>query len=295
MSYTLRSFGNHALQKVAIWPAIGSVEPDCGVHQEFWIVFIHGGAWRDPTINHINFAQPTIDYLELSPGLYRDLIGERSLRVASLEYRLSVHPNHPQDSDTHPDEIRAARHPEHIQDVCAGLRLLQGMHGLRAGGYILVGHSCGATLAFQSLQKEPKDDRVPQPRMIVSLAGIHDVRGIVENHKDSQWASVYRDFVVGAFGQDESTWDQVSPVNFLDKNCVDFPLGVVLCTAKADSLVEDKQREGFQAKCLDLGIDVVELTVEGDHDEIWQIGKRQAAAIQVALEASSGANGLRSR
>ncbi|KAL1889845.1 hypothetical protein Cpir12675_005613 [Ceratocystis pirilliformis] len=285
MSYRVHSFGDHTLQRVAVW--LPNKEP-LAISTNipvFWIVFIHGGAWRDPAINHVNFAQPTINHITASLELYRSLLGGKRLGFASLEYRLSAHPDHTQGPETPVTDIRSAQHPDHINDICLGLELLEETYGLSEGQYMLVGHSCGATLAFQTFLEEFRGFKFPLPRTVVSLAGIHNVRGIVENHKDSPWAGVYRDFVRGAFGEDEGgTWDDVSPVNFLARQRLEAYLGVVLCTATSDSLVEDNQRQEMATRCSGLGIQVIGISVEGDHDEMWQIGSRQAAAIQAALE-----------
>ncbi|KKF96270.1 General stress protein 69 [Ceratocystis platani] len=267
MSYRVHSFGDHALQRVAVWLP-NKLEP-LAISTNipvFWIVFIHGGAWRDPAINHVNFAQPTINHITASLESYRSLLGGKRLGFASLEYRLSAHPDHPQGPETPATDIRSAQHPDHVNDICSGLELLEETYGLSKGQYMLVGHSCGATLAFQTFLEEFRG-------------------GIVENHKDSPWAGVYRDFVRGAFGEDEGgAWDDVSPVNFLAQQRLEAYLGVVLCTATSDSLVEDNQRQEMATRCSGLGIEVIEISVEGDHDEMWQIGSRQAAAIQAALE-----------
>ena len=94
------------------------------------------------------------------------ILREKGLPIAgfaSISYRLSAHPNHPQDPiNTDPKDFQDAKHPGHIDDVEAALAFLQNTYGF-GGRYILVGHSCGATLAFQAVMGAVSGHREEAP------------------------------------------------------------------------------------------------------------------------------------
>ncbi|KAJ5880779.1 uncharacterized protein N7473_011832 [Penicillium subrubescens] len=287
----------------------------------YWVIYIHGGAWRDPTIT-AESIEPTQSNLQASPEL--PITG-----LASIEYRLSAHPNHPQDkATTPPEQYRNAKHPDHIRDVEAALAFLQNTYNF-GQRYILVGHSCGATLAFQAVMgavaghreqlfngsadesdqetepvtssPEPLPPRLSaHPTAIVGVAGIYDLRQIVETHRD---ISEYRRFVEGAFGADELLWDAVSPAQMVGSRGVEggWKTGrlVVLAHSKDDELVDQGQletmREALRAwedrkaqvskqelTSNDRRVQVLSLT--GEHDEAWSKGEELARAVRCAFE-----------
>lgn len=101
--------------------------------------FIHGGAWRDPLVDATSF-KPTVDILSASES---GVVG-----FASINYRLSRYPNHGTKPSSPEDPSRNAEHPDHLNDVTRALIFLEKIYGI-SGRYLLAGHSCGATLAFQ--------------------------------------------------------------------------------------------------------------------------------------------------
>lgn len=194
---------------------------------------------------------------------------------ASISYRLSPHPNHPQkQSRTPPEEYRAAKHPDHIRDVEAALAFLQNTFGF-GSRYILAGHSCGATLAFQvvmgavgshpedtfhggadntgagaettSASSGPLPPSLPaSPTAIVGVAGIYDLRRLCYDHRE---ISAYREIIEGAFGADEMLWDTVSPARMFASRGVEgaWKSGclAVLAHSKDDELVNEGQLEAM--------------------------------------------------
>ena len=112
-------------------------------------VHIHGGAWREPQLTSRSIeADVAHAFSGTSSNSQLDAI-------VGINYTISPFPTHPTfpynpfKGDTGQPE-REAKHPAHVRDVLRAFALLQSL-GLRDGGYILSGHSCGACLAFQSI------------------------------------------------------------------------------------------------------------------------------------------------
>ncbi|CAG7922045.1 unnamed protein product [Penicillium olsonii] len=287
----------------------------------YWVIFIHGGAWRDPAVTNNSF--------DATESILRDTPGLPIAGFASISYRLSAHPNHPQDPiSTSPKDFRDAKHPNHIRDVEAALAFLQNTYSF-GGRYILVGHSCGATLAFQVVMGAVSNHReqafsgatenpeisvgvvsaspgplppplTAQPTAIVGVAGIYDLRRLRDSHPD---ISAYREFIEGAFEADELLWDGVSPAQMAGSRGVEggWKSGrlAVLAHSKEDELVDESQLEGMEESLrqwekLEAQIPVQELShrdrrvrvlpISGAHDEAWERGDQLAYAIIYALE-----------
>ncbi|EPS32142.1 hypothetical protein PDE_07101 [Penicillium oxalicum 114-2] len=304
---------NHSLQSVV-------VEPRGEQKGGYWIIYIHGGAWRDPRIIAESF-QTTQSILEADPNL--PISG-----FASINYRLSASAKFPQDQDTTPPEdYRNARHPDHIRDVEAALAFLQNTYDF-GQRYILVGHSCGATLAFQAVMgaiaghreqlsdkgtndcdvdtepvsssPEPLPPRLAAlPAAIIGVAGIYDLRAIVESHRE---IPEYRQFVEAAFGSDETVWDAVSPAQMVGSRGVEggWKTGrlAMLVHSDDDELVERAQLEAMR-ECLrawegrEAQIEKEELSsrerrvkilaISGAHDDAWKKGEELARAISLTF------------
>lgn len=174
-----------------------------------------------------------------------------------------------------------------MRDVQAALALLQQKYGF-GGHYILAGHSCGATLAFQVVMgsfRKNAEAEYECPEAILGMAGIYNLRLLRDTHVD---VSAYQKFIEGAFGPDEATWDAASPV------VVEGAGGVqggwrsgrlaVLAHSDGDSLVDLGQRDAM-AKSLESWVDdgrarwVQKLPIKGEHDEAWEKGDQLASAI----------------
>ncbi|KAL1858246.1 Kynurenine formamidase [Diaporthe australafricana] len=211
---------DNVLQNVAVWefPEDKIAEPAPGA-TKYWLIFIHGGAWRDPR-STFSEAEPTINAL-LDPSS-RWHIPDAPSRVAgfaSLNYRLSPHPSFTQDAATTPSfATRTARHPDHLADVLTGLRFLQRRLGL-GGDYVLFGHSAGAMLAYQALlgtaclggadlssSSSSAADDVTLPAAVVGFEGIYDLVGL-----DGRMGGGYAGFMEAAFGADRGAWRDASP------------------------------------------------------------------------------------
>jgi kynurenine formamidase len=124
---------------------------------------------------------------------------------ASLNYRLSTPPLLPQFVEfVQPENpARNAKHPAHLNDVEAAIAYLQGEYGFGAN-YVLVGHSCGATLAFQLREGW----NMVGPKAVLGVEGIYDLGKLVDDHRS---VPMYRYFTESAFGKDEEDWTKASP------------------------------------------------------------------------------------
>ncbi|GFF47362.1 kynurenine formamidase [Aspergillus udagawae] len=282
-------YGDHKLQTVTI-----STVSD-NLNAGYWVILIHGGAWRDPTQTAISYLSPAESILTTSPT-YNSTTLPHIAAFASIEYRLSAHPGYPQSPDhTDPIEYRNAKHPDHIRDVQAALGLLQRKFGFGTK-YILVGHSAGATLAFQSVMGAFQDSAaavVSPPAAILGMAGIYDLRLLRDTHRH---ISAYQEFIEGAFGSDEAVWDAASPASVKGSEGVEkgWTSGrlAVLSHSPQDGLVDAAQQQAMQAALSrwedstpqGSGQRRVEiLSVKGDHDDAWMKGDELARAIAHTL------------
>lgn len=183
--------------------------PDRMADSQYWVIFVHGGAWRDPSIDANAFA-PACRHLLNSP--LNDHAAGRIRGYASLNYRLSKHPDWPQDLNNVSEyDIRDATHPDHVVDVITGIASLQERFGF-GDKYVLIGHSCGATIALQTVMNLPEvtTKNIPfiPPTAILAVDGIFDIPELLESFKD---IPEYSDSIVRAFGSDPKVWAEVSP------------------------------------------------------------------------------------
>lgn len=253
--------------------------------KRYWIVFIHGGAWRDPSIDSRSFVL-TQDHL-LS-GRHHDRIEG----YASINYRLSPYPSHPTNPSHPADPARNAKHPDHITDVLRAILYLQETYHFE-DRYILAGHSAGATLSFQVAMKRywgqqyestyALELNVVPPIAIVGLAGIYDLHAVVRNHADQP---VYHDFIAGAFGP-PANWDKASPSHGAYASSWEDGQLAVVAHSPGDTLVEEEQAqiqlEALRNSGWSKGRALHDLELHGDHDEIWE-SPEAARAIEFAIQ-----------
>ncbi|KAI9656894.1 MAG: hypothetical protein M1821_003533 [Bathelium mastoideum] len=279
---------------------------------KFWVVYIHGGAWRDPRKTK-GGIYPAFNHL--FPPYSQPEAAQHIAGIASLNYRLSPHPGFPpKPGDDDDAAARTARHPDHVNDIIDALRWLGSNWGVRNGGYILVGHSCGGTLALQVAMSDgekwhragetvarKEDHKTPMPRAIVPVETITDIPAIISTHAQQP---LYEEFVVAAFGKDQEVWKTVSPTSGsfgTEKSWKEGRL-IVLAHSREDELVEWEQcdmmlnalkEQGWRERAANKDetenagkrpeVTVVEL--EGKHDEVfWEKGGQLAKAIEVAVQ-----------
>ncbi|KAK4101374.1 hypothetical protein N658DRAFT_425745 [Parathielavia hyrcaniae] len=209
-----------------------------------WIVYIHGGAWRDPLITSASFTSAAVHLLHRTTTTQSQSQSQSkppAARIAgliSLNYRLSPHPSHPCPAPDLPS--RQARHPDHIADVLTALAFLHRLGILPPLSqptttttnypnsnsdtpWILAGHSCGATLAFQSVMSPARwgaagmpvsrtlttTTTTTKPAAVVGFNGLYDLAGFVAAPPAAyaHLREAYREFVTGAFGPDDDDDD----------------------------------------------------------------------------------------
>ncbi|KAI1283633.1 alpha/beta-hydrolase [Xylaria sp. FL0933] len=306
LKYTLHHYGSqNQLQKLGVW------EVDATDKGKYWIVYVHGGAWRDPRVTHETFV-PSIDWVLRAAA---DDGGDNSrwcgadaiAGFASIDYRLSPHPQFPQDPATTPaDQFRGARHPDHLDDVRSALVFLQRTYGFGAN-YVLVGHSAGGALAFQLLATsspsgsgssiaaaaaaEPPDPILPAA--IIGFEGLYDFTAV-----DRRYGGAYAPFFRGAFGDDPASWDAAAPIKFSGNYVETWPGGklVLLGWSPDDTLVDEPEADDMARRLRDLDGFVDERQagagekrllllkdLRGDHDEIWRSGEHVARMVWIAL------------
>lgn len=241
--------------------------------------YIHGGAWRDPAINSESF-DPTLEILLGHPTI-NDVEG-----FASINYRLSPYPSHQTRPSTPGDPARNALHSDHIEDVIAALDFLQHRYSF-GERYLLVGHSCGATLAFQVTMGQwhfPGTENMKMPRGVLGLEGIYDLAALRDDHK---YSPVYQEFIENAFGHDEMNWKTASPTSAdLSKTWPEGELAILAHSAN-DELVNHEQVDRMAktlTQCETAGRQDLIQSLIGNHDDVWRGGREMAECIVIALE-----------
>ncbi|KAH7152423.1 Alpha/Beta hydrolase protein [Dactylonectria estremocensis] len=266
-------YGQHDLQKLRVWRFANRDEQWPG----YWIIYIHGGAWRDP--------RRTADDFHASIGHITASNGDSKIKgFISLDYRLSPHPDFPQDPNcTESSALRDAKHPEHIQDICLGLEFAQKKYQF-SDNYILIGHSAGATLAYQllmgeSVLSERSQPEVSLPVVIIGISGIYDLVQINARH-DGQYAG----FIGAAF--DKAHWKSASPAQFEASFRDSWASGkfTILAWSPEDSLVDEPEIDDMASKLELDGVNVEVLKdLTDDHDCVWQEGGQVARLVTLAL------------
>ncbi|KAF4955745.1 hypothetical protein FGADI_4316 [Fusarium gaditjirri] len=249
--------------------------------QMYWVIFIHGGAWRDPDITATNFAAKAV------VDLFNSGVAEVIEGIASINYRLSPRTlSQPMPSGGPLGGKQQAMHPDHLNDVISGIRYLQ--RKFRFGDrYILTGHSCGATLAYQTLiwQSMDKHETWEAPQAIIGVAGLYDL--LLLRDMDPM-PPMCQQLLLAAFGTDETLWRDVSPAAYSDFETL-WPSGklAVMAYCEDDEYVSSAQVDTMH-HALKLwgekkGRLVKTLNLKGGHDEVWRTGSGLASSVEKSI------------
>lgn len=163
--------------------------------------------------------------------------------------------------------------------------------------YVLVGHSAGATLAFQSVsgiwnsRESTKDYPLAEfvsPVAIAGAAGIYDLKALVESFPT---IPAYRNIIEGAFGKNEQTWKQASPVNLEFHSSWAKRRFSVIADSREDELIDQVQGDKMYSHLFENISElckVSRLELQGDHDSIWSQGSEMAKVITHVVELLRG-------
>lgn len=258
-----------------------------------WIIYVHGGAWRDPTQDSL-CAVPTLHSLTKT---YPELFERKAIAgIASINYRLSPYPSHATDPSDPDDPDRNVQHPSHVEDVRDALAYVVNTYDVQS--WIGVGHSCGATLLGQiplvcSVEQQQHRRLRDTLHGLVLLAGIYDVPTFLDSHVPPKCpeniAAIYAAIVEGAFGTHEEKYAEVSPARLAREKL--WGRFVVLGYSGEDELVEPAQRDVMLERYLKEGwveggqgkgenakvVEVKDLKL--GHDEVWEDGTQVADLI----------------
>jgi hypothetical protein len=166
--------------------------------------------------------------------------------------------------------------------------------------YVIVGHSAGATLAFQSWVLRCACATYRPAKALVGLAGIYNLPAVVRNHAEEPF---YRKFITDAFTADEKIWVDASPSNKEFEGMWENGGAetIILGSSEEDVLVEREQPEEMQAvlecqgwelvkgdgagkKTGERKKEVLRLELEGSHDEIWKLGTGVRRSVELVMQ-----------
>ncbi|KAG5655743.1 hypothetical protein KAF25_008862 [Fusarium avenaceum] len=267
LTYAPHQYGTYSRQKLGVWRFTDRSDQKSG----YWIVFIHGGGWRDPRHDERDFNE-TVKRIVISGAVATlDIAG-----FISIDYRLSPHPDFPEANAN-------AKHPDHLEDVWSALNYLQGKYEL-SDNYILIGHSVGATLAFQVLMGDDvlaSHPEAPLPTAIIGVSGIYDIGGL-----NDRFNGQYAGFIQGALGEDKSVWEKASPAKFASSFKDKWANGkfIMLAWSSEDTLIDEPEIDNMATLLTKQGLKLeVNKDLRGEHDFLWQDGSQIARMVITTL------------
>ncbi|KAJ3954624.1 hypothetical protein N0V92_008878 [Colletotrichum tropicale] len=269
---TSYSYGSNVLQSYEVYiPPSSDATTACDKH---WIVWIHGGFYRDFTNNATSSIQPVIASLEANNS---DVVANQIAGIASLNYRLSALPG-VQPNNTPSNELQNARWPDHLNDAVAAIKDLGKRYPID-GKYIISGHSVGAQISFFSILEALKDSSIPKPVAVLGVSGIYDYPLLHISNPE------YDTLVLNAMRENQLVEASPAEVDVEKYALIDLKAFVV-AHSRNDGLVPWDQVEAIEATLgsvpeLKNKTTIVEL--DGQHNEIWKGGVQLAEAFTVTL------------
>jgi hypothetical protein len=261
-----------------------------------WVIYIHGGAWRDPLVLSDSFSA-TVSHLVAHPS------NIMIKGIASINYSLSPHPGHPNppslphglENKDAIDNSRVSTHPDHIFDVLGALVFLQDKYNF-ANNYILIGHACGATLALQVAMdhqrwgEDSSDLIVAKPKVIIGVNGLYDIPKLIHDpgEEHDNMVNIYTAIAKSALGEDKKVWHDISPSS-VDNWAQEWKEGeeVILAQSREDVFVPYRQTEHMLFRLNSSRgptLVVREPLVTGHHSFLWQDGRKLAEIVIKAVE-----------
>ncbi|KAG4301821.1 hypothetical protein PCANB_002072 [Pneumocystis canis] len=204
---------------------------------DLWVIYIHGGAWRDP-------EHDSKDGHALIHFLCNQSYIQNKIAYASVNYRLS------------PDVM----HPEHLKDVESAIMFLKKTYKLKR--CILVGHSAGATLAIQYFMLDCEAQSSIQA--VICVEGIYDLVDLVNEYPS------YENFVELAFGSNQQSWVAASPSYLISKYTGSSICEIILIQSEEDELLSMQQTKIMMKAISDIKNGNIKLDlkkIEGKHFE----------------------------
>lgn len=278
--YDIQYAHEHALQTADV--TILRPREDSQKSDALWVIFLHGGAWNDPAQDKTE-PRLAIENLLSSPD-HKHMV-EQIAGFASINYGLSPRPDQPNDAAE-----RNFMHPKHLEDALEGIKFVAREYEMHR--WMIIGHSCGATMLFQLAMKLLPTEKggssgfgpsVNKPVALCGLEGIYDLPLLVENHKE---ISYYAKFATNAFGPNQAQWIKVSPRNGDPQTILEDTKVCVIGHSREDELVEWPQVDVMmdRLRSADKDQKVKLLMLKGKHDEIWRLGTGLEKAIVYTVE-----------
>ncbi|KZL75057.1 alpha/beta-hydrolase [Colletotrichum tofieldiae] len=269
---TTYQYGPNILQTYDVYipPASGN---DSASTNKYWLVWIHGGFYRDFAQNSTGINAAIASLEANSP----DVLANQIAGIASLNYRLSALPG-VQPNNTPPNELQNARWPDHLNDAVAALKDLNNQHPID-GSYVLSGHSVGAQISFFAALETLHDPSIPKPAAVLGISGIYDYPQLHITHPS------YDYLVLNAMREDQLV--EASPAKVeAEKYAALDSKAFVLAHSRDDGLVPWDQAEAMEATLgslpeLEKKTHFFEL--QGAHNDIWRNGVALAKAFTETL------------
>ena len=203
---------------------------------------------------------------------------------ASINYRLSPYPSHTSQPSTPDDPSRNVHYPSHLLDVAHALVYLDKEYQI-GDRFLIVGHSAGATMAFELHNWYTPHSPLPTPAGVLGVSGIYHFDSFLEAHNE---IPVYREIMENAF-PDRSLWERACPcTNRLPGHAKwEQAKAVIIAHSDQDELVEKAQPHYMMERIrmtpqFKDKAHFIEAT--GSHDEIWQSGHILAGLITRSLQ-----------
>lgn len=243
----IHSYGNQDLQKVAVYKHNSNTLSNL---PKRWLIFIHGGAWRDPnnTYEDGNFLISSL--LNSFPNV---------LSAASIKYRLTS------------NKPVSAIYPDFVEDLILSLDFLDKNYPIDE--FILVGHSAGAFNALACLTPENNllkaySNVLSKCKSVIGIAGIYSLPLLLDEDKS------YNGFIEEAFGMNHSAWPLLAEK--LASSPLHKDVKLLIVYSKEDELLNYKYQPKYALETFPSILGQQNVTsgiTEGQHEDTYKSPK----------------------